>query len=440
MRKTASILQKYFNSNYFIVITYLFTIFCWVLENQNLAMIYYAIMGILIILLDARRTNLITLVMAGIINYRETTFEANVGIIITIVIIAAPVLIYDIIKTKLNYKNPIFLALLLFLLANTLSIVNITNDTLLLWAVGVAQVVAFAFIFLYFFTHKHSESQEYVGKNALALGLSIAFQFFMYMISYEGEAIGKDIHLGWGISNSIAMTLLMVIPLTIFLYINNQNKSYILIFIVLDILLIILMLSKGAYITLAVIFIPLIIIALLFVENKRRMLFDGLISAIIFILLLIFVSQLNILSEGIVEYLSRMDSRGWFDDKARIEIYTYGFEIFKKFPLFGSGSYTSGYYLVQEGMSDRLKHYHNYIVQTLATLGITGMASFIYFIFVAIKNTFKKYPYHLLVFIAILAMLLHGLVDNTWHNPIVMVVITIYLSQLDTNESEKVSK
>lgn len=432
MAKIINPIKAYLNSNYFIIVTYIITIICWTIKNQNLAMIYYLMMAFLIIIFDAKRIYLITLICAAIINHRETTFLSNKSIIITIAIIGLPTILVDLFRNKLKYRNDILYAMLLFLLSNILSLININKDTLTLGLVGVFQVAGFCLLFLYFFNKDKTDLQEYLGKNALALGIAIAIEFAIYIITYKGDVVGKDIELGWGVSNTIAMMLLLIMPITYSLYLNNQRNNFILFFVMIDILLIIMMLSKGAYIALAIIILPLLIVSYCYVKERKKLIIDWIFSVLILLLMVIFIFRFDILSIGIKEYLEKMHGRGWFNDQARIEIFKSGINLFKKYPLFGAGAYTGSYYLAKD--AGPYLHYHNYLIQTLATLGILGLLSFGFYIFIIMKNCFKKNPYHLCTLFAIISMLIHGLVDNTWYNPFVMVMITIFV--LGTVRSE----
>ncbi|HHU55980.1 MAG TPA: O-antigen ligase family protein [Acholeplasmataceae bacterium] len=434
MQKIIKLARNYFDSNYFIAITYLFTILCWYLKDQRIAMIYYLLMTLLIILLNARRASIITLIFAAIINYRETTFQSNMNIVLFMVAFGAPIILIDFFRRKVKLKNEIFIAMIILLLANILSLINTTENTFHLGLVGVAQNIAFCALFLYFYNTNDKDINIYISKNALALGIAIALEFILYIITYQDDILGKDIELGWGISNSIAMVLLLVIPLTIYLYSQYQKHNFILFFVMIDILLVILMLSKGAYLSLGLVFFPIFAFVFFFIKNRKKFIIDLIFSGLIFIVMLIFIFRFDILAIGIREYMERMDGRGWFNDPARVKIYKYGFEVFKKYPILGAGSYSNGYNLVTGGFSEVIKHYHNYIIQTLATLGIVGLLSFGYYIFVIIKSCIKKNIYNILVLFAIIAMLIHGLVDNTWHNPIIMVIVTIYIVGVSKNK------
>lgn len=428
------IIRKYFDSFYFITITYLITIISWYFKNQTIPMIYYMAMGLIIIVTNSRRVNLITLIFAGIINYRITKYEDNLLLFLIGSGIVLPFIIYDLIKTKINFKDPILISLFVFIGANALSLININKENIVMGLIGVGQVIIFALIYMYFANKKEENDHQIIVRNALFLSTAIIIEFAIYYITFDGEVIGKNIELGWGISNSIAMTCLMLIPLSFHAYVEKQSRFYALFIVIGLVVVIILTLCKGAYLAIVIIAIPFGYLIFRFVQNKKQFITISIVALICFALTLFIISQIDKIADGLIEYLQSMKDRGWFNDQSRKDIYNAGFKVFKEYPIFGSGSYTSRYYLDKYGQEGIL-HYHNYFIQLLATLGIVGLASFIYMIYQMIRNCWKKDFYNICVIFVIAAMILHGLVDNTWFNPIVPVMTFIALSFINQKET-----
>lgn len=421
-------LRIFLNSNLFIALIYGITIVLWWANLPVVAMVTYVVVLILIILTDTNRITIVTLALAALISLRETSLEQTAPIITIAVVASIPFLVYDIIKTKVDTKNKISIALLIFLGANLLSLLNITSDVFSYGLLGVAQTLGFVILFVYLSSRQKEGDFNYVAKNSAALGIAIGLEFLIYILTYNGDVMGKDIKLGWGMSNSIAMLVTLLIPITYSLYLNNQKNKLPLLAIIIEIVIIIFMLSKGAYLA-VIIMLPIIAIILIIqAKDKNTLLIDHLWMFIFLGVSILFIFQIDALYDGFKNYFDRMDDRGWFDDEARIGIYKYALSIFKRFPLFGSGSYTGVPYLVENGYHAGLLHYHNIFLHSMATLGVVGLGSFLYFLFVSIKATLVKNSYNLLVFSAIVAMLVHGLVDNTWYNPLVMIFILTALS------------
>ena len=423
------LIRRYFDSPYFICITYLFTLAAWWLDLSTYAMIYYTATGALIVVFDAKRINIMTLIAAAIIIPRSSLYQDNIGIILGVTIAIFPFALYDFIKHKINFRSEIFLSMVLLLIANALSLVNANQETMQLTLLGIGQFALYGFVFIYFYNYHQKDSYVLIGKNAFALGLTIGAQMALYIAFYEGEMIGKDIDFGWAISNGIAILVTMLIPLNIALYLHNQKHSYVLVGIVVDLIVIIFTLSKGAYVAVAVIAIPLAIISLMYAKKKRKFIVDMALVVLILFGVMYGLAQIEKVAIGIIQYLTQMDARGWLNDEARIELFTMSWNMFLEKPLFGHGSYTKppGFY-----------HHHNFIFQTLATTGIVGMLAFGYYLVVLVKKSLKAHSYSLMVFVMLLAITVHGLVDHAWYNPFVMVVVAlataVLLKQSDIDE------
>lgn len=433
-------IKKFINSDLFIVLTYLLTIVCWYVKNQTIAIIYYALMVFIIILLNCNRINIVTLLMAAIINYRNTSYEGNVWIFVIAAAVIIPIIMYDIFSKKVEYRNKIFLSMLILLGVNFLSLINTNTSNIGYGLVGVSQFAGFVFLFFYLINKKQDNDYRYVAKNAAIMSLAISIQIIIFLFNFEGDVLQKDIALGWGASNSIAITYLTLLPLVFYLYIENQKRFDYLLLLVLNIAMIVLTLCKGAYLTIAILIIPFLFIAYKKAANKKLLVIELLMAFVLLAGVMYSFYLVDHIREGFLKYFHRMGERGWFNDTSRVDISKYGLEIFKQFPLLGSGSYTAKpYLLLNPRYGASLKHYHNYVIQTLATLGIAGLLASGAYLYYVIRGCFNRNYFNICVLFSVLAMLIHGMVDNTWYNSIIMVIMTIYLAVL-VKEKEPVLK
>jgi O-antigen ligase len=101
--------------------------------------------------------------------------------------------------------------------------------------------------------------------------------------------------------------------------------------------------------------------------------------------------------------------------------------VFKQYPLFGGGVYTSQFYISRVSES---VYYHNYLIQTLATIGIIGLAAFLYYLYQILRGVTRRHDYNIYVFFIVLNMMVHGLFDTTFYNPLVMVMFSCILPLL----------
>lgn len=421
-------MKAFFESKWFPIIAYLVTMVCWYFQIQLPTICFAAASIILIIVSGAKRINIVTLIFAGIISYRTTSYEGNFWPFLIAGLIVVPLSVYDLVRRKASLKDPIFIALALCFLSGLVSLVNVKREYLNYGIAGIFQPLIFAYLYLYLWNSKEKEDFRRVSESATWLSVAITLQVVIFLLTYEGQVLGKRINLGWSSTNSLAMMYLLLFPLTLYLYLD-KGEWYVLPILGLDVAALFLTLSKGAYLAFAILLIPFLVYVYKDINNKRQFLYGILMFAVFAILALGVMFAIPSIREGALEYLRKMSERGWFNDKARIEIYRYGAEVFKRYPLFGSGIYTAKPYLIEKGYSPELKHYHNYVIQCLATVGVFGLLAFGNFILQIFRKAWK-HPYNIAVAFAAAAMLLHGLVDNTWHNPIIMTVMTVYLAFL----------
>lgn len=432
MKKVVEKIRSFIDSDIFIALIFMFTVCAWYYRIQIVAMSIYVVFLALIVLVDARRINIITLIMATVINYRIAKMEENLKIMIIYALVILPIVIYEFVRRTPKINHPIFIAMVLFLGVNILSLVNVTKDTLVFGLVGVAQVLLYTVLFLYFNTNKTEMDYKKIAKNAMAMGLAIAAEMVLLLMGLKGKTINKSmITLGWGLSNFIAITVSVLIPLTFYLYLDNSKNKLALFAVVLEFLVVLITLSKGAYLAWTVLVIPMIGYAFISMKKTKRILLDGVLILIFLGGLFLVIRNTSWLWEAMKRYLDNMDERGWFNDPGRIKIYKTGFDLFKKYPLLGAGSYTGQYYLEQN------INFHNYFIQTIASLGSLGLISFGYFIFCVVKKAWVKDPFNIMVIFILVEMSIHGLVDTTWYNPLIMVILAFVFPNLREKAVEK---
>lgn len=131
---------------------------------------------------------------------------------------------------------------------------------------------------------------------------------------------------------------------------------------------------------------------------------------------------------GLIEMLKEyFKDIQFFEDNGREELFVIGWDLFKQYPIFGAGSYSGGYYLKDSNLGT----YHNYIIQAIATTGIVGLISLGYFVYTMIKTSIKKDCFNILYLISIMYILIHGIVDNSFYNPIIMIFLAITMPFLE---------
>ena len=173
-------IKNFFDSKYFPPVTYLITLVCWYFQLQTPAIIYSALAIALTIISGAKRINIVTVVFAGLINYRATSYETNFWPLLLAGIFILPLAVYDLVRKKINFNNPLFIALVFCFLASLFSLINITGEFLIYGVIGILQAFAYCYLFLYFWNKKEKDDYRRIGENAVYLSLAIALQIIIF--------------------------------------------------------------------------------------------------------------------------------------------------------------------------------------------------------------------------------------------------------------------
>ena len=436
------IVRKFLNSIYFIILINGLGLIFWYTKQPIYSYISYLLAFILVIIFNARRIVVVSLILNGLIGYRvvstpefEKLYKTNLIVFTTLTIICVAIVTYDLFfrrKVKLNLKNKIFLGWVVLAVGNLLSIVNATKNTLLMIVMGFLQIIAFLIIFIFIDHLKDETSDDYFSQSAIITGISITIQIFIHLLKEPDSYQALFYSLGWGNRNTISIMYMCLIPLVFYPYFKDQRKIYGIIFSGVFFVMTLLMLSRGAYLTIALLFIPFMVLSFRYINDKKKYIKDMLFTIIISISLaaaIIFgLDKQQYFYDHIASKIKNI-----FYSADRLKLIKIGFNVFKKYPIFGGGSFTGAYYL-QVLNESHVATYHNYIIHALATTGLVGFGSFIYYLYSIFYNLRTRHKFNFCVFFVMLVLLIHGLFDNTFYNPLFMIFLSILLPMIKTKE------
>lgn len=233
---------------------------------------------------------------------------------------------------------------------------------------------------------KKTDFVNYVCRSFMYLGLLITAQIVIYYIRVKAGIIpeGSEVHLGWGISNGAATVLLTTMPITMYVAVSEKKLWRSVLFALLAVLqfaAVIATVSRGAILVGIAEFILMIIASVIY--NKHRkiyMLTYIAVAALIITLCVIFKDKL-------MSFVERAFSNG-LDGSGRDKIYQEAVEVFKENKLFGVGFGYIGKntYLNMYPMY----YFHSTFFQTIASLGLFGLAASLFMYYKRIKFAFSK--------------------------------------------------
>ncbi|QVK17134.1 O-antigen ligase family protein [Mycoplasmatota bacterium] len=203
-------------------------------------------------------------------------------------------------------------------------------------------------------------------------------------------------------SNILASIYVLLIPIALYKYINKKRAFFIYLLIdILNFLGLLMTLSRGAYLG---VFISILLFSIVFLRKKRVLRYGGLLLLISTPILL----YKNKFYSIILKYLK---GRNFFNDRSRHQIYALGWEKFKQGPIFGQGIKSSEY-MINHYLHRPYAHYHNFLLQIAATLGIVGLILFTVIVYHWVKILNKRNNSLILCIVcSIIGVLTHQLFD-----------------------------
>ena len=284
-------------------------------------------------------------------------------------------LIIDSIKnrkfTKLGY---LFYPLVALNIASIITIFN-APDTFS-WFAGFVQTLITLVLYVYFVNtlDKKEDNIANIGKILMYAGMVVTFEMLHFLHVSEKEVLlnimRRYINLGWENLNVIIYSNILAIPFIGYLVIKSKIKIPYMIFAVVNILGIMLTLSRSSLLTLAIVVTLMIPVILVKESNKKSLIIQG----VIFLTILFVVGYYLEERTYVTGYLDSLFGRDIFKFSDREALLIRAWEMFKAHPIIGSGGlYTSRIYLEEFNA----KNYHNTIAQ-VSTLGIIGLGTFVY--------------------------------------------------------------
>lgn len=227
---------------------------------------------------------------------------------------------------------------------------------------------------------------SYVCRAFMFLGLLITAQLFIYYIRVWIGMIPEktEVHLGWGISNGAATVLLATMPISMYVAVTDKKlwRSVICAFLsVAQFVAVVATVSRGAILVGAAEFVLMLIASVVF--NKHRKVY----AATYAVVALIAIVGCIVFKDKLIAFVERAFSNG-LDGSGREKIYKEAINVFLQNKLFGVGF---GYIGENAYLNTHPMYYfHSTFFQTIASLGLFGLAASVYMYYKRVKFAFSK--------------------------------------------------
>ena len=393
------------------------------------------LVGIGVICIMAKKSVFYIIPIPFFIQMSFSDLRDNVSVTTTYTVIFAVLILIDVLRNrKITKKGYLSIPLLVLLGGSILTHIN--SPDLFTTFAGFMQVASVLGLYFYFINtvEKDSRNYEYVAKLLMYMSALVTFEMIYFIYDSGDLAITlirqRQIILGWENLNVIIYCNILSIPMIAYLVSKAKVKLPYMIFAAISLIGIFLTLSRSSILTVGVFVLLLVPIMLTIEKDRKNLIIQGLIF-VFTVLIIIFYFEYRF--SFFTEYIEAFQSRDltYFDD--RMKLLQISWEQFKMHPLFGSGGLYSSRIHLSEFQS---LNYHNTIAQA-STLGIVGLAGFIYLFYrktkliMSTKSTFKWY---VLVLIYVTAFV-NGMLQPMYFYTTYMVFIFLILAIVEVNEN-----
>jgi O-antigen ligase len=305
-------------------------------------------------------------------------------------------------------------------------------------------IVGTVYLVLYlFYSSTMKGNIDYLFKIMLFANLLLTAEVGLYL--YRGYLLNPELdiyhriyagwgrNLGWANINDMCFYIALTFPSYLY-FIFKKPQTYLVWFLMIfPTAVVILSKSRGGIIGYGVVLFASVIFFLL--RGNKKHLTHGVIFLII---------------TATIAYLVREVFYIWWDffldsigddlndfSTGRIEIYKFGFEVFKDYPLFGGGWLSVNGFPGGNLFGGRVFMYHSTLVQALAAMGIFGLGALLIHYFQILKFVFKHQTLEkYLLLIGYFASQVHGLIDNVQYAVPYSVLIVLFLAVFETSEKQ----
>lgn len=280
---------------------------------------------------------------------------------------------------------------------------------------------------------KSPNTYKNLSKMFMYMGMLVTFEM-MYFV-YQSELLVIDviqqrsIDLGWENINIIIYANIVSIPFIGYLITQSKYKLHYMLFALINVLGILMTLSRSSILTVGVFIVFLVPIMIYQETQKTSLLIQGLVFLAIASIGFYILEQYDIISDYITTLVDRDLTR--YDD--RLALLKVAWEHFKEHPIIGSGGiFSSRYHLAHTGSIN----YHNTIAQT-STLGILGLLAFGYLFFVKTRLVIRMkdpFKYYFLIMLYVTTFV-NGSLQPMYYYVTYLFYIFIILASIEVNEN-----
>lgn len=435
LSKLGAGVNKFFNSDLFILFYAAIVLLSWTVECEYIAVVSSIIIMLYMFLTQKTldRLAVIACIIPAMVdnNMRHRINYSQLYVLGAMLLLVVGAAVWFFIKRKCEGvkgkslgKSSLFIGYLVVILVGLFAGLLYVDQTLpkVLMQLGVALFLLGLYVLLYKTTN--TETKYTVIKSIIALCFVIVAEMVIYFIRVDNfaEALAsKGMSLGWAITNSVACVLAMGIPMCFYMAYKSKFQFGYLVAATLFLGFIFLTNCRSMLVIGAVIYLACNIVAL--IKLNRWQVLANILLAVGLALVFYF----TIFDEVFSQF-----KRLGLDGNGREEIYAYYWQMFKKEWAFGMGFFTDTYW-----QADGIVRVHNTVLQILASAGVFGAICFIPYYYQRYRTLLvKPNMFKLFAILSYLAFAGYGMVDCAMISSykLIVVYLLMYAAELDSGE------
>ncbi len=432
MKRTKDILDKLLESYYYIALVAIINFLAWIFGIPLIAIIPYALISVYILLFTDRIENFLVIIMFMIMlkspyNDGNTSFPVETAFFYSTIAIPLIYYVYKNFEKKFNFNFLIgFIAIVAAYLLSYISLIG--KGEFNAAVIGtMTRVPLYVLLYIISSLYIKGDLRRFFSYTMLIMGLLIVVETFIVEMASE-LPLSEPKDYGWTYQNGAAQVLVLSIAYTVYLACTSKYSMLYLILIALQGSALIVTFSRGGLLAIGLISIPLLVVLILNLPQKRYLLIALPAVSIVFI-------------PGLVDQMLNMVLNEGTSDGGRLPLYELAIDFFLENPLFGRtslafvpdiGDSTIGIYHIKEGSTFTNMNFHNTFLHFIATMGILGGIA----LMIHIGEVFKKVSSHkdlfmVITVIALIGINIHGMIDILYFKRQMMCILMVFFAIID---------
>lgn len=401
-------INKFFNSDWFIVFYSALIILSWAKECEYIAIISSIVILIYMFLTQENldRMALVAIVIPAMVDANmggRITLRFIVIVSILLLGIVGAGVVFSVKHSKNNIrkitKSHFFGVYVLCVVALCFSGLGYPDNTIVKVLIPVGVHLALLGLYCLLYKFGGERLKDTIVKSIIALAGVIVVEMLIYFSRNDNILdliTTKVMTLGWAITNSVAVILALAVPLCFYLAKDKKVQLPYMLLGSVFYAFIFLTNCRSMILVGSVVYLITIVLSFIFLNRWQAL------AHLIMFVCVAYVS-VNLLYEKIFNQFLKMG----LDDNGRMELWTYYIEEFKTNWFFGIGFYSDKLY-----QTDGMVRAHNTIIQIIACMGVLGgLCAIPYYFQRYVAFVIKPTVFKLFAFVAYIAMAGYGMLD-----------------------------